>query len=289
MEAKMPVLSFPCVVTARDGATPTGSRRIWIKGHDLAALALAATEQLGTSSDACGYLLFSPKVPHPAGVFLEVVHDGCSALVGPMAGPTPPAVLDHERGYSLPDLLTQVGLGPERDDAQAHLYPVIVTYSGIFRDETNPPRRKSRESDQRYRERCAAAEGVRLERACHEGVHVVRYDREPADWNVRDLECLMALAYQRLPTREPRWRESGAIVQEPVGTGDEASTPALRYCVHIARGDYAAYLRLPEFPLLALAEWLATRRCEILLDQPVVRTEALAAQMRIATARGGVQ
>jgi hypothetical protein len=99
----------------------------------------------------------------------------------------------------------------------------------------------------------------------------------------------MALAYQCLPTREPRWRESGAIVQEPVGTGDEASTPALRYCVHIARGDYAAYLRLAEFPLLALAEWLATRRCEILLDQPVVRTEALAEQMRIATARGGVQ
>ena len=59
--------------------------------------------------------------------------------------------------------------------------------------------------------------------------------------------------------------------------------------MHIARGDYAAYLRLPEFPLLALAEWLATRRCEILLDQPVVRTEALAEQMRIATARGGVQ
>jgi hypothetical protein len=141
MEANMSVLSFPCVVTARDGATPTGSRRIWIKGHDLAALARAATEQLGTSSDACEYLLFSPKAPHPSGVFLEVVHDGCSALVGPMAGPTPSAVLDHERGYSLPDLLTRVGLGPECDDAQAHLYPVTVTYSGIFRDETNPPRR----------------------------------------------------------------------------------------------------------------------------------------------------
>ena len=55
----MPVLSFPCVVTARDGATPTCSRRIWIKGHDLAALARAATEQLGASLDACGYLLFS--------------------------------------------------------------------------------------------------------------------------------------------------------------------------------------------------------------------------------------
>jgi hypothetical protein len=59
--------------------------------------------------------------------------------------------------------------------------------------------------------------------------------------------------------------------------------------VHIAPGDYAAYLRLPRFPVLALAEWLATRRCEILLEQPVLRTEAIAEQMRIAAARGGVQ
>lgn len=285
----MPVLSFPCVVTARDGAIPTGSRRIWIKGHDLAALALAATEQLGASSDACGYLLFTPKVPHPSGVFLEVVYDGCSALVGPMAGPTPPAALDDGRGYSLPDLLAHVGLGPEDDDAQAHLYPVTVTYSGIFQHEANPPRRKPGEPDHRYRERCAAAESVRVERACHEGVHVVRYDRKPEDWNTRDLECLLALAYRCLPTREPRWRESGAIIQESFGTGDGAATPDLRYSVHIARGDYAAYLRLPHFPVLALAEWLGTRRCEILLGQPVVRTEAIAEQARIATAQGGVQ
>jgi hypothetical protein len=315
MEANMPVLCFPCVVTARDGATPTGSRRIWIKGHDLAALALAAAEQLGASSDACEYLLFSPKAPHPSGVFLEVVHDGCSALVGPMAGPTPPDSHDHERRYSLPNLLAHVGLGSECGGVHSHVYPVTVTYSGIFRDEANTPSRKSGESDQRYRERCAAAEGLRVERACHEGVHVVRYDREPAAWEARDLECLMALAYRCLPTREPRWRESGAIVQEVVGAGDEAFlrgrcahqrrgeagphyrserrrrrvTPALRYCVHIARGDYAAYLRLPAFPLLALADWLATRRCEILLGQPVVRTEALAEQIRVAAARGGMQ
>jgi hypothetical protein len=271
MEAKMPVLCFPCVVTARDGAIPTGSRRIWIKGHDFTALALAATEHLGASSDACRYLLFTPKVPHPSGVFLEVVHDGCSALVGPMAGPTPPTTFDDEREYSLSDLLMRVGLGRERDGAQARVYPVTVTHTGFFR---------------------TAAESVRIECACHEGFYVVRYDPEPETWKARDLECLMALAYACLPKREPRWRESGAIVQEPMGTGAGDGAFMLtrpRYCVHIARGDYAAYLRLPDFPVLALTEWLATRRCEILLDQPVVRTEALAEQLRIATAQGGVQ
>ena len=48
----MPVLSFRCAVTDRDGATPTGCRRNSIKGHNLAALALAATEQLDASPDA---------------------------------------------------------------------------------------------------------------------------------------------------------------------------------------------------------------------------------------------
>ena len=32
------------------------------------------------------------------------------------------------------------GLGAERDDAR--VYPVIVTYSGVFRDAANPPVRK---------------------------------------------------------------------------------------------------------------------------------------------------
>lgn len=41
----MPVLSFPCVVTYHDGTDET-HRRTWIIGHDLCALALAATEQL---------------------------------------------------------------------------------------------------------------------------------------------------------------------------------------------------------------------------------------------------
>lgn len=285
----MPVLSFPCAVTNRDGAIPTGCLPTWIKGHDLAALALAATEQLDASPDACEYRLSSPKAPHPrpSGVFLEVVHDSRSARVGPMAGPTPPATLAPERGYALPDLLKRVGLRCECNDTRT--YPVVVTYSGIFRSAAIPPKRGPRESDQRYRERCAAAESIRQERAGHEGVHVVRYDPAPATWVAHDLECLMALAYRCLPTREPRWRESGAILQEPFGIGDSARVPTMRYCVHIARGDYAAYLRLPALPLQALAEWLATRPCEILLGQPVVKTEALAKQMRDVAAKEGTR
>jgi hypothetical protein len=287
LEATMPVLSFPCAVTNRDGATPAGCLPTWIKGHDLAALAQAATEQLGASPDECEYLLCSPKVPHPSGVFLKVIHDSRSALVGPMAGPTLPATLMPDRGCSLPDLLQRVGLGIECDATRT--YPVIVTYSGVFRDAAIPPRRKPRESDLRYGERCAAAEGIRLERTCHEGVQVVRYDRAPATWGMEDLEYLLALAYQCLPTREPRWRESGAIVQEPFGIGDGARVPAVRYCMQIERGDYAAYLRLPAFPLHALAERLATRPCEILLGQPVVKTETLAKQIRHTATTGGAR
>lgn len=272
------------IATAR---LPQGCLPTWIKGHDLAALALAATEQLDASPDACEYRLYSPKVPHPSGVVLEVVHDSRSALIGPMAGPTPPATLVPERGCSLSDLLDRVGLGRECDDTRT--YPVVVTYSGMFRDAAIPPKRRPRESDGRYRERCAAAESLHQERACHEGVHVVRYDRAPTTWVAHDLECLMALAYQCLPAREPRWRESGAILQESFGTGDGARVPTARYCVHIARGDYAAYLRLPVFPLQALAAWLATRPCEILLGQPVVKTETLAKQMRDVAAKEGAR
>jgi hypothetical protein len=216
-------------------------------------------------SDTCKYLLFSPKAPHPPGVFLEVAHDDCSALIGPMVGPIPPAEFDQKRGYSLSDLLMGLGLGPVHD-AQAHLYPVTVTYTGIFLEEPNPPRRKSREPESQYRERCAAAEVIRLEPNCHENVHVVRYEREPASWNAHDLECLMALAYQCLPRREPRWRESGAIVQERVGTGDGA-TPALRYCVHAdgwweIPANYTKNNRIHRVPLSGAAMELVARRLQ---------------------------
>lgn len=267
----MPVLSFPCVVTHHDGAHETHRSRTWIKGHDLYALALAATEQLAVPADACEYKLFIPEVPHPAGVLLEVVHAGHSALVGPMAGPTPPPTMDQGRGYALPRLLAHVGL--TSDAKERWRYPVIVTYSGIFRDDACPPARKPIESDRQYRQRCAAAESIRLERATHEGIHIVRYDVDPASWTATDLERLLVLAYRLLPTREPQWRESGAILQEPIGTNDGRRTPAIQYCLHVARGDFAAYLRLPLFPVHALVEWLATRACQILLDHPVAKLE----------------
>ncbi len=86
----------------------------------------------------------------------------------------------------------------------------------------------------------------------------------------------MALAYALLPTMEPRWRDAGTITQETFAAGRAGRTPTLQYCLEVVRGDYGAFLRLPVFPTLALAEWLANRRCEINLCQPVMKIEAIA-------------
>ncbi len=66
------------------------------------------------------------------------------------------------------------------------------------------------------------------------------------------------------------------ITQETFAAGRGGRTQTLRYCLEVARGDYTAYLRLPLFPTLALAEWLGGRRCEINLCQPVMKIDALA-------------
>lgn len=134
---------------------------------------------------------------------------------------------------------------------------------------------ESIESDREYRARRAAAERTRLERACYEGIHEVHYPVAPARWTARDLDRLLALAYRLLPTREPQWRGARAILQEHFGTNDGRRTPTIHYCLHVARGDYAAHLRLPIFPTQALAEWLATRAGQSPLEQPVVKPNAL--------------
>ncbi len=284
----MPILSFPCVVTHQDGTTELSRRRTWIKGHDLRALALAATEQLALSPNECEYMLFSPdigtKTPAAASVFLEVVHDGHSALVGPMGGPTLPPTLTSDRAYPLEDLLSEVGLGAEIDDTHARAYPVLVTYAGLFRDMAYPHPREPNESDRTYAARCATAERVRLERTRHEGIHVIYYEVPPKAWDARDLERLMGLAYALLPTMEPRWRDAGTVTQDTFAAGRGGRTPTLHYCLEVVRGDYAAFLRLPVFPTRALAEWLAHRRCEISLCQPIMKIEAIAqmAQTRVA-------
>ena len=116
---------------------------------------------------------------------------------------------------------------------------------------------------------------------------MVHYPVAPTRWKADDLERLLALAYRLLPTREPQWRDSGAILQEPFGTNDGRRTPTIQYCLHVARGDYAAYLRLPTFPTRALVEWLSSRSCQILLDHPVVKLNPTPARRDALTQGGG--
>jgi hypothetical protein len=284
----MPVLSFPCAVTHHNHSRQLSQRRTWIKGHDLRALALAATEQLAVKPERCEYMLFSPaavagaaSVSHAlesAGVFLEVLHGGLSALVGPMGGPTPPSTIEPDCAYRLDDLLSRAGLGTNAEDDEDSLrtYPALVTYAGHFRELSYPPPREAHESDAQYATRCATAERIRLERARHEGIHIIRYDVPSAQWTARDLEALLGLAYHLLPTPEPRWRDSGTITQNTFAAERGDREPTVHYCLEVARGDYAAYLRLPLFPTLAVAEWLGDRRCDINLCHPVVKLEAAA-------------
>jgi hypothetical protein len=231
-------------------------------------------------------MLFSPaigtSVPTSPGVFLEVVHDGRSALVGPMGGPTPPPTVSPDRAYPLEDLLSHIGLGTEIDDKHPRVYPVLVTYAGLFSEMAIRHPRHPKESDTLYATRCAAAERVRLERTRHEDIHVIRYDVPPTEWKARDLERVIGLAYGLLPTMEPRWRDAGTITQETFAAGRGGRTPTLHYCLKVVRGDYAAHLRPPVFPTIALAEWLANRRCEISLCQPVMKIEAVARMARVA-------
>jgi hypothetical protein len=284
----MPVLSFPCVITRHDGPAERSRRKTWIKGHDLRALALAATDQLALTPDECEYKLSAPAIgsraPGSAGIFLEVLHARLSAVVGPMGGPTPPSTFAADRAYALEDLLSGVGLGAEIDDTHARAYPVLVTYAGLFRDMAYPPPRQAKESDEQYATRCATAERVRVERGRYEGIHVIHYEVPPKEWKARDLEGLMGLAYRLLPTMEPRWRDGGAITQEMFATGRGGRTPTLHYSLEVARGDYAAYVRLPLFPMHALAEWLMYRRCAITLCHPLVKLEATA-QAAVTNAR----
>jgi len=284
----MPVLSFPCAVTHHNHSRQLSQRRTWIKGHDLRALALAATELLAVKPERCEYMLFSPaavagaaSVSHAlesAGVFLEVLHGGLSALVGPMGGPTPPSTIEPDSAYRLDDLLSRVGLETNAEDEaeSARALPVLVTYAGHFHELSYPPPRETHESDAQYATRCATAERVRLERARHEGIHLIHYEVPSAQWKAPDLEALLGLAYRLLPTLEPRWRDSGTIAQDTFAAERGEREPILHYCLEVARGDYAAYLRLPVFPTLAVAEWLGDRRCDINLCHPVVKIEGAA-------------
>ncbi len=278
----MPVLSVRCVVTEHDGRKALSRRDVWITGHDFRSLALAATAQLRLPPERCEYKLFSPDVGTAfVGVLLEVLHEGCSALVGPMGGPAVPPSLDDERTCSLDELIARAGFGA--DGEARGIYPVTVLYVGFLGHATDPPAREPKESDRDYRIRCASAERVRLERGRHEGFHAIRYDVPAADWRARDLEALLGLVHALLPAPEPRWRESGTITQEvrtqevgthevgtqEVGAQENAPATLTRYALEVARGDFVAHLRLPAFPVPALVDWLGSRRCEINLCHPI--------------------
>jgi hypothetical protein len=291
----MPILSFPCVVTHFKAGKEISRRRTWIKGHDLRALAAAAAKQIDAAAEHCEYALFSPDTTPPAGpagVFLDVGHGDASALVGPMSGPTPPSTISRDACYRLDDLLTHLGLDDDGDaDTRADSghrhghsrYVVIVTYAGLWHHVASPPARRDGESDAQYKARCEPDDRMRIDRARHQGLHIVHYDVPPAEWKAHDLEMLMGLAYQLLPTGEPRWRESGAITQAKFAGAHNSREPTRAYCLQIARGDYVAHLRLPTFPTLALAEWLADRRCDISLCHPVMKLELIARGWRCAT------
>jgi hypothetical protein len=271
----MPVLSVRCVVTEHDGHKALSRRDAWITGHDFRSLALAAAAQLRVPPERCEYKLFSPDVGRAfVGVLLEVLHEGLSALVGPMAGPAVPPSLADEQSCSLEELIAQTGFGANGEGRG--IYPVTVTYAGLLGHAAGPLAREPRESDLGYRTRCATASRARLERSRHEGFHTIRYSVPAADWQARDLEALLGLVDALLPAPEPRWRESGTITQETesmegVPGPDAARSRPTRYALEMARGDFVAHLRLPGFPVHALVEWLSSRRCEINLCHPIRR------------------
>jgi hypothetical protein len=273
----MPVLSFPCAIHRPGNGSRPVRRRVWIKGHDLRSLALTATRQLGVAHHQCDYAITSPGTGATRRALLEIAHPDGDALVGPMAAPLPTAAMEG-KAFTLDALLDVAGfagLGSDcppcgSEDPRWHL--VIVTYSQIHERHPFPPARQPQETDAQYQPRYDTAERIRIERSSQQGIHLVRYDVPPEDWTAQDLEALMVVAYQLLPTSEPRWRESGAITQAKfVNPPHERVT--LAYCLQVGRGDYIAHLRLPAFPTLALADWLAYRHCEINLRQPVMRLE----------------
>jgi len=288
----MPVLSFPCVIHRLGNGSRPARRRVWIKGHDLWTLALAATRQLGATPDQCRYALVSPETKAAtASAFLEVAYADSDALVGPMAGPLPPPAMPKDCQLSLDTLLAVLGFDQpgggnfagsgsgSESDSDSHClrqYTVIVTYSPIWQRHPFPPVRQDNETDAQYGQRFDAAEQIRIERTRHQGIHLVRYDTPSKTWTAHDLEMLMVMAYRLLPTNEPRWRESGAITQAKFVNPREGHRVTLAYCLQVGRGDYVAHLRLPAFPMHALAEWLASRHFDINLRHPVMKLELVA-------------
>jgi hypothetical protein len=268
----MPRLSFRCVVTHHDGSSLHSRRDTWIDAHDFRELALAATAELQVPPGCCEYKLFVPDVGKAfVGVLLEVMHEGVSALVGPMGGPAVPAALTGEETCTFGELIASTGFDAEARDRG--IYPVTVVYAGLLADESEcPPPRAGQESAATYRARCASALRLRLARGRLEGFHALPYAVAPAEWRAEDLEALLGRVHALLPEGEPPWRESGTIRHVPPllppGETPEAGD-TIRCALEVQRGDFVGHLRLPAFPVSALADWLACRPCEISLCHPM--------------------
>lgn len=274
----MPVLSFPCAIHRLGTGRRVARRRVWIKGHDLRTLALAATRQLGVTHHQCDYALIAAEAKTTRRAFLEITHPDGDALVGPMAAPLPASAMIG-RVFTLDALMTVLGFGALSSDAESEeqevrRHVVIVTHTPIHERQPFPLTRDLRETDAQYEERYNAAEGIRMERTSHQGIHLVRYDVPPEEWTAQDLDALMAILYRSLPTHEPRWRETGTISQAKFVDAEDRRV-IVAHCLQVGRGDYVAHLRLPAFPVFALAEWLGHRRCDISLRQPVTRLDRI--------------
>jgi hypothetical protein len=274
----MPVLSFPCAIhRPGNGSTPL-RRRVWIKGHDFRTLAAAATVQLGAAEDQCRYGIVWPETGKDR-LFLEISHPNGEALVGPMAGPLPPATMPLDEQFSLDTLIIQLGLDTPNGDVQrrdavgSSRYAVMVTYSPIWQPRPFLPRQDARETDT---ERQDQFERARIERSSRQGFHVIAYDVPAQEWTAHDLEMLLVLAYRLLPTDEPRWRESGSIRPAKFVNPGEGRRVTIAPSLQVGRGDYVAHLRLPAFPAIALAEWLGSRHYDINLRHPVIKLEFVA-------------
>jgi hypothetical protein len=151
---------------------------------------------------------------------------------------------------------------------------VLVTYAPLSEYTGHPPVRQHRESDRHFYARKEAAERTRLERSRHQGVHLIHYNVSPPDWTAHNLEMLIALAYDLLPTDEPRWRESGSVRPGKFVDPRDNHITVVPF-LQVARGDYIAHLRLPAFPTIALAEWLMHRHYDIHLRHPLIKVDLM--------------
>jgi hypothetical protein len=119
----------------------------------------------------------------------------------------------------------------------------------------------------------------------HECIHVIHYPVPPTEWEARDLEAIAMLVSAVLPSSGPLERDICALVPDGFGRG-EPLRALCRYRLQVARGDCTAQLLLPQFSIVALAEWLATRPGDISLWFPL---PTMADVVRGITAVGGVQ